>query len=273
MPRVGVLAMGDSKHYDTHLARPAKGSRYEYFVSGFSILETEGVPPVWAEPVEPPPGLCQRDARAWARHNRITAGYAETRARMAAEALESIGISPDRHSEPAVQSVIRSLEIGYMLQSEIAESRMGDWDGVLGWGGNEPPKEGRYPKAVCQRVIAAADIALGLPGPTAIATFLNEGTRHGLEPDHIRRALKAGIPKTVKPGIGAELWWARVSASMKTLPRKFNALQLVASRAKNEPDLRRLRGAALAETIHERYDLAECVERAMRELHPHEFIA
>ncbi|WHO77467.1 hypothetical protein [Rhizobium leguminosarum] len=262
------------KHYDTFLTMPPRGSRYEYFVASFTILNSEKHALPWdGESRLPPPALEKRELRARQRFDKTASIYAENRKQFAAKVLESLGVSKDRHKDAHVCEVIDLIELGIRFSLQQAYgSDAGSSQQV------STKQDGdHYPKAICWDVVTAANLVMGRPGPTALAKYFNELTHnsergHGLEPDHIRRALNSHarwMARNAPCSIAAfDNWACFARALYDGLARQFRALLLIADQAADIADLKSLRGAALAEAIHKQYDLFERMDRAEQILWP-----
>lgn len=258
--------MNDRCHYSNFLTRPAKGSRYEFFVCASSILQSELSPPAWYSKLEIDGPVSLSHAREVERYNRAVDRNNAIMERRASEQLAAAGISEERHCEPPVRALLHDLILLQKQSCFLAKDELMAPTLPL-----PNFSEGVYPKAICQEVIFAADITMGHPGPKTLAIFFNEEksnkTGNGLDPDHISRALKTIRAEFArKVARGPDILEGILGSLLTAMARDFQALVLMADKAKKNDDLRHLRGADLALAIHDRWNLCECLDRAKLQL-------
>ncbi|CDN91994.1 MULTISPECIES: hypothetical protein [Agrobacterium] len=256
--------MSTDRQYDVFITRPPKGSRFEFFVASFTIVEDEefpaNAPSPWLGCVSPPDGLEDREAQKWSRFNLRAARNGLSVDEHVSKQFIAIG-APDLR-DTRVRDMLKVSSIGMRLAVDALARAYDEKSHIA-----KQPANG-FRKTTCWDVVKAANEALGRPGPQALATFFNEemsnsSRGHGLDPDHIGRALKA-YDKWHTPAdiVGMLLGVDRLDR----IERRFRALDYIAAKSTSVGCLKRHRGAALASAIHHRYDIFEQIDRAERAL-------
>lgn len=256
--------MSNERRYDVFLTQPPKGSRFEFFVACFTIVEDEefpaDAPSPWLGPVSPPDRLEDREARQWSRFNLRATHNGLFVDEHVSKQFTAIGAS--EHQDTRIRDMLKVSSIGMRLAVDALARAYDEKSRIA-----KQPANG-FRKTTCWDVVKAANEALGRPGPQALAAFFNEemtnsSRGHGLDPDHISRALKAYDKWHTPTDIVGMLLDAD---RLDRIERRFCALNYIAAKSTTVGRLKWHSGAALAAAIHRHYDIFEQIDRAERVL-------
>lgn len=168
---------------------------------------------------------------------------------------------PERSAEaPEVRDIIDLAALA------VIRCGAGNYDRLITRRGPPPfDDNGAFTRAFCTRVVGA--FCSTFPNDcrrySATAEFLNAGARtSGLDRHHIRRAFanyRDYVNATTRAGFIDAVGWRFMDATDALV------LRVLLRRAKRLPGLTKLKGAALANALFEKYDFREQFEIASRE--------
>lgn len=245
--------MGDPNPKFSFSRRPYPGSVFDFHVAATRIAAEEPVVPVGTPvmPIRDDMDLATR--RYWARWNPLLADF-EKRQRIDARGLLAAAGVSDLDSL-AAQTVIERLVMceqrGFELWGHLNERSVGRTATVQAADSLAPQH---------QVIIGAR---LGLGSTKAALDCLNGGIptaqrRTGLNRHHVRYS--RGLLPRALAGLPAFAVEAKLNF---IILGNFDAFEHIRKEALKTPHLRHLRGAELAEAIHEKHDFWEVTGRAV----------
>jgi hypothetical protein len=251
--------MGDARHYDCLVTKPAKESRYAFVATSFAISDAEPSAPLWLGPIETTLDMSPIVKAFWERHNYWISLIENDFRRSAIERLRRAGFPETNLVAPLnseVESLVMELVKGdrlskcsrYQTELENTSRQSKSFDGQ------------KVDRDLCTRVIGAALISRP-GGHEATARYLNQGLpsgAQGLTRHHVLRAFETLRRK-----------WRRSSRNDGLVDLALDcdllaALDIVYAQARQHRKFRRYRGNELAWAIHEAVDLNEPIHRALK---------
>jgi hypothetical protein len=239
-------------HYDAPLRNPAKGSVFAYYFAGLAIADAEPKIEPWLGPFEIGDDTGKLAADYLRRTNPEALAFQRALAEPFVATLRRAGVDP---TSPLWQEPI---EMYVTSQRALFAAR---------FGAPAMPAEERslddvgYRSELGARVVWATSNMLGRPGQKTVYSHLNEGaqTEGGLTRHHIDSAKNTMVRWANGPHRRQRQWLILRALDDQD---KVQALEYCRRQAKADGRFVRLRGAELAEAIHDRGDLNEAIYRA-----------
>lgn len=257
--------MSDRAHYPARFTDPDPSSFAAFLFTGAEILEADPAPEIWMAPFRDTSSL-GREAAAWARRvNPLLDAFDQEYRDAAAQTLVADGWSPDELASPRFHRIIDQLVAGQRAKDCLGAKAAGD----------VPPYASQFTRNA--RLIAGVVIETDGPSDNAryeaAARRLNRGgsRRSGMlfSRDHIRRArerylleLARVVNMRIAPSTDVDVPLF-LEAELANLLGLVVGLEEVWTAAAERREFPWLKGSALAEAIHRKHSLPECLHRAL----------
>jgi hypothetical protein len=235
--------------------QPVVGSRFDYLVEGFKVLDSELAPNTWDRPIEITADMHPVVQAHFKRWNPLLQEFQTRVEAKIIEQLRDVGVPAESLLDPLdenVKQLITSLTDAERLRLDHNTSQ--EKPGAL--------NAGKDHRSVCTRVITAVLLSpLGKHSYEKTAEYLNLDVRDtALSRQHIGRAFKAERQRWRRSGT---VKWLREILIFGD-NHHVQCLDVIFRQAKPRAEFKFLRGAELAAAIHGKLDLAEYVHRADR---------
>jgi hypothetical protein len=251
--------MGDTRHYDCLVTKPARESRYAFVATSFAIADAEPSVPLWLGPIETTLDMSSKVRAFWERHNYWLLLIENEFRRSAIDRLRRAGFPEANLVAPLnseVESLVMALVKGdrlsncprYQTELENTSRKSKSFDGQ------------NVDRDLCARVIGAALISRP-GGHEATAKYLNQGLpsgAQGLTRHHVLRAFETLRRIWRRSSRNDGLVYLAIDCDL------LEALDIVYAQAREHPKFRKYRGDELAWAIHEAVDLNEPIHRALK---------
>ncbi len=255
------------------LRHPAPGSRFEFLCECKATVDADFVPPLWMTASDQ--ALEQSDdpggSAWWNRWRAHLLRQDEILRAQVRNRLIARGAAPAWLESAGGADTINEIVAGWRLRLLVIDERSSQSASRKRTPLTKPALDGGYEKRISQDVIYAVSRSNPVYGPKALADWLNTGATHAsvsrLTSDHVSRALSARFARIsswfrdcVRAGIDRD---AMVDLVAKNDIALIQQIEMFLRAEQRSPsfELAGLKGAALAQAIHTRFDLCAAARR------------